>query len=143
MKNDTRQDYEIARDEIETLLCEEKVSFRASLKEGVKRDKSGWEHRAFMIRFFVPNSAQPELIRYIPWKQGMGIKDAPHWQSCVAIACADFLSVKGRTFPDWADEMGMNSDSIKDKAVFDTCLALGPQLSGLPVKRLAELASRL
>ena len=142
MKNDTRQDHEIARDEIAEILSKLGVTGRHEC-QGTGYDASGWKHTAYTIRFAVPQPEGHRMPRSIPWKQGMGIKDAPHWQSCIASACADFLSVKGRTFPDWADEMGMNSDSIKDKAVFDTCLALGPQLSGLPVKRLAELASRL
>lgn len=142
MKNDTRQDHEIARDEIAEILSKRGVTGRHEC-HGVGVSESGWRHTAYTIRFAIPQTTGPCIPRSLPWKQGMGINDEPHWQSCIASACADFLSVKGRTFQDWADEMGFNPDSIKDKAVFDACCALGPQLAGLPVKRLAELASRL
>ena len=43
----------------------------------------------------------------------------------------DADTINYESFADWADNMGYNSDSIKDKTVYDACIALALQMRGM------------
>lgn len=72
-----------------------------------------------------------------PWRQGLGITDDPDTASVVGSLISDAMTVENSTgFADWAEEIGLNPDSIGDRETYQQVRELTDRLENLLGRRL-------
>ena len=97
-----------------------------------KRGDDGWEHHAYKLRL----THQGRQMT-VPWKQGIGITNDPDIGSVMSALISDASSVEYSTgFADWAESLGFNPDSIKDREVYQQAEAQTDKLSELLGRQL-------
>jgi len=135
---DSRQDYEVARDELNALFAAQGFANPKIATLGLRTDESGWKHNAFTI------TIEGEAIS---WKSGTGIKGQPNPAEVLANLCREGLDAN-EAFGDWCATFGYEEDSRKALATYLECQAAGHRArkilkSGKLVQQFADLSSRL
>lgn len=159
---ETRQDYEIARDELEALFKALHLEGSCTLM-GLRTDDTGWKHYAWSVTVQTEAGAGPRRVTDIPYKCGTGHvypqnkaqKAFGHAPRPKAPSPAEVLACIAREtedaqvpFEDWAAEFGYDVDSRKAEQTYHQCRAEARHLAALGLSRedrrkLAELFSRL
>jgi hypothetical protein len=71
-------------------------------------------------------------------------KILPDPVSVLACIAMDSQIIDAGTFAQWCDDRGFDSDSIKDKTIYDSCLQTALQmLRGIGAEKMAELQTAL
>lgn len=77
-------------------------------------DEEGWEHFAYELRLHYDGRTMDT-----PWKQGVGITDAPNAQDVAEAMFSDASTVTNcETFEEWAGDLGYDADSRKAEAIY-------------------------
>lgn len=140
MKTTMKPDYEIAREEMESLYAKHlpkgkvvRVGLATDTEDGRK-----WEHTLWDVII------GGEVFTY---KTGTGIKKAPTAAEVFACYCREGMDAD-TTFAEWCGNFGYNEDSRKAEAIYFACQESGKKaLRVIKDRKLmaqfAELSGRL
>ena len=96
------------------------------------RDKDGHECYAYSLGL---SFADRSMVT--PWQQGIAITDDPTVGSVLACLISDWRTVDDCTgFASWAQDLGLNPDSISDRDMYQQGVRLADDLEDLLGRRL-------
>lgn len=159
---ETRQDYEIAREELNTLFKSLRLEGVCTLI-GLRTDESKWKHYLWNVTIQTEAGAGPRVSTDIPYRCGTGhvhpLKPgqnpryhaprpkAPSPAEVLACIAREVQDAQG-AFEDWAADLGYDADSRKAEQTYHQCRTEARHLTSLGLSRedrrkLAELSARL
>lgn len=91
-----------------------------------------WDHYRYELRLSFGGRTMD-----VPWRQGIGVTHDPDIASVMAALLMDAQGVESASgFPDWAESVGLNPDSIRDRESYGGAVAQTNALETLLSRRL-------
>ena len=95
-------------------------------------DGRAWPHYAYRVQI-----THDGRTMETPWRQGTGITHDPEAHDVIGSLLMDAQGIEGCTgFPDWAENYGYDTDSIKARGIYDLCREHYAALETLMGRRL-------
>lgn len=138
MKTTEKPDYEIAREELESLYLSKFGHHGEVRSYGKQADDSGWNHTAWIVTIAGVG---------LKYKTGTGIKKAPTCAEVLACYCREGIEADC-SFTEWCGNLGYDTDSKEAEKTYFACQESGERALRICGDRalyakFAELSSRL
>jgi hypothetical protein len=93
----------------------------------VEEDDNHWQHNAYKVRLTYQGRTMT-----VPWRQGLGIEREPNAEDVMEALLSDAAGFdNARSFEDWAEEYGYDTDSRKAEKLYRAVKAQTDKLARL------------